>query len=257
MTATAAPRAECPIPQIGSRWEAVETRIGKIGRAVATQATAIRNGIAIYRDETVVPTALLEASIRGNTERAMNYLEFGGEIDSSVARRNGVDRAVQGAPMVDVLRAYRIGFQCFWEWLLTVARERDEREAAALIGAVTDIWTMSDEFATAMTEGYREETTRRAVAADRRRSALVAGLLDGTLGTEHTTWEIGQLLDMPFEGAFLVVVAEAPPIGDERCRISRTDYGFETSSRPGDHIPIAMWAWCTATAATATTPCSN
>jgi hypothetical protein len=48
------------------------------------------------------------------------------------------------------------------------------------------------------------------IADERRRSALVASLQNGTTRGQPTAWEIAKLLGMPFEGAFLVIVAGAP-----------------------------------------------
>lgn len=72
---------------------------------------------------------------------------------------------------------------------------------------------MADDYSTAVTESYRAAVGEALIAADRRRSALVAALLDGRSDDSHTPWEVAKLLEMPFEGSFVVVVAETPELG--------------------------------------------
>ncbi|MFF3574516.1 PucR family transcriptional regulator [Nocardia jiangxiensis] len=197
-----------PHPDLRDLLESERRRLDEVATELVVM---IRDSIEMYRDEAAVPTALLRRSARSNLEGILNFLEFGQEADISAARRTGQERAAQDIALPEVLRAFRLGFVCFWNWMLTAARERDERAVTALTDMVSELWVLSDEFSTAVTESYRREKTKQAVALDRRRSALVAGLIDGTLGDHQTPWEIAQLLDMPFEGAFLVVVAETPP----------------------------------------------
>ncbi|WP_153408137.1 PucR family transcriptional regulator [Nocardia macrotermitis] len=196
-----------PDPDLLALLRVVRPRLEEV---VALEAAAIRGTIDMYRDESMVSDEKLAMSLRSSTVRVIDYLEFGGVPDLSVAYQLGRARAAMGVPLSEVLRGYRVAFAAFWEWMLGVARESGERAVGALIDAVGRIWEVNDEYSTSTTLGYRDEKTDQTVALDRRRSALVAGLIDGTLGDQQTTWEIGQLLEMPYGGAFLVVVAEIP-----------------------------------------------
>jgi hypothetical protein len=66
-----------------------------------------------------------------------------------------------------------------------------------------------------LTEAYRETVAAAMRAADRHRSAVVQALVTGEVSAEATVWEIAKVLGMPFEGTFLVVVAESAAIGGE------------------------------------------
>lgn len=88
--------------------------------------------------------------------------------------------------------------------------DRDGAAAqAALLRAAARVWGMADAYATALTTAYRDAVAEQLVEADRRRSALVAALVDGPAPGSDTVWEIAQMLDFPFDGTFVSVSAEA------------------------------------------------
>ncbi|MFJ1455298.1 PucR family transcriptional regulator [Nocardia sp. N2S4-5] len=177
--------------------------------------TLIQDNIGIYSEDALVTRTQLWSAVRQNLARSLSQLERPDTVEHESARASGRARAAQGAPLPEVLRAYRLGFAHLWQRLLDSARAAGPRETHALLDAVAGIWELNDEFANAVTEAYREEMTARAVSLDRRRSALVAALVDGTLSDQYTAWEISQLLGIPFEGPFLVVIAEVPPLEGE------------------------------------------
>lgn len=174
-----------------------------------------RAQIDLYKDDTVVPRAMLAANLRRNIERSLDQLQYNLPVDVSTAERTGRERAAMGVPLPELLRAYTLGFSLLWKWLLDAARAAGSRETKALTDAAADLWLLNLEFSTAVTEAYRDQMTAIMVAEDRRRSALVATLLDGSADDRQTAWEISQTLGLPFEGAFVVVAAESTPIADK------------------------------------------
>jgi len=132
-----------------------------------------------------------------------------------VAPRTGRRRAQEGAPLPELLRAYRLGFAFLWEELLAEARATGDGAVHALTDTAAAILTCSDEYAIALTEAYREAVSDRLVTTDRHRSALVEALVTGGVSDHGPAWEVAKLLDLPYEGSFVAVVAENTALGTE------------------------------------------
>ena len=77
--------------------------------------------IDIYRPGAVVEAAELRRSVRDNFEFMLGQISTSDEPDLSAPRHTGRLRAQQGAPLPEVLRAYRLGFAFLWEELLAEA----------------------------------------------------------------------------------------------------------------------------------------
>lgn len=170
----------------------------------------IRTQIDIYRPDGLVGEADLHASVAHNLGYFLGYLSGSGQLDLDGPHQTGRQRAAQNAPLPEVLRAYRISIAMLWQRLVSLAKESGRDAQDALLRAATALWEIADEYSQALTESYRRTVSERLIADDRRRSALVASLQNGPTRGQLTAWEIAKLLDMPFEGAFLVVAAEAP-----------------------------------------------
>jgi hypothetical protein len=176
----------------------------------------------------VVDPADLRRSVHANITCMLGQMSTDQEPDLSVPRHTGRLRAQQGAPLPEVLRAYRLGFGFLWEELLREARRHGERAVRALTDTAADIWSYSDEYAVALTESYREAVADARVSTDRHRSALVEALISGNLTDHGPPWEVAKLLDLPYEGTFVVVAAETAALGAEPLA------GVETRLRPLD-----------------------
>ncbi|MFI5500743.1 PucR family transcriptional regulator [Nocardia asteroides] len=204
----------------------------------------IADQVEIYRGPGVVSPAQLRRSTRSNLEYMLRRLVADRlPVNLEPPRLTGRERAEQGAPLPDVLRAFRIGAAFLWQQLLTTARGSGPRALDALLDTATGIWAMADDYSTALTESYRCAVGEALIAADRRRSALVEALLDGPACESHTAWEVARLLEMPYEGSFLVVFAETPELGqaalphlEERLRALDVTSAWRT--RPDNEIGI-------------------
>lgn len=172
-------------------------------------ATRICAQIPIYGPGSVVSRDELKRSLTANVSNILGQLSGHGDADFEAPRRIGRDRATQDLPIAEVLRAYRFGFTYVWQRLLDAARSSGPDAVDGLLDTSTTIWELSDQFSNAMTDSYRRTMGERMISADRRRSGILAAILDGPGYGSHSAWEVAKLLNMPYEGTFLVLVTEA------------------------------------------------
>jgi hypothetical protein len=203
----------------------------------------IESEIPLYRTGSVVTRAQLRRSVLHNFTYMLGQLSRAEAPDLAPPRRTGHQRAEQGAPLPEVLRAYRLGFAFLWKRLLAEARRSGDNSVDALLDTSTEIWELADDYSLALVEAYREARAERMVSADRRRSALVAALIGGPAGERDTAWEVAKLLDFPYEGCFLVVVAETSAIGAEALpelegRLGRMDVTSAWRYRPDYEVGV-------------------
>lgn len=175
----------------------------------------IATEIDVYQDGGVVSRGALRSSIQHNLTYMLGQLVRAEEPDLSAPSATGRTRAEQGAPLPEVLRAYRFGFAFLWDQLLAAARASGQDALDALLDTASHIWELADIYSIALTDSYRLTVSERMVAADRRRSTLVAALVEGSMVEGDTVWELAKLLDFPYDGSFLVVVAETTSVGAE------------------------------------------
>ena len=175
----------------------------------------IAKEIEFYRGGSVVGREELRRSVAHNLTYMLSHLVGTDSPDLSAPSETGRRRAEHGAPLPEILHAYRLGFAFLWEQLLGEARQSGEGSLDALLDTATDVWELADDYSMALTESYRQAIAERMVTADRRRSALVAALIDGPVLERDNAWELARQLGFPYEGCFLVVVAETTTIGAE------------------------------------------
>jgi len=161
----------------------------------------------------VVARAELRRSVADNFTFMLGAMSTSDDPDLGPPRRTGRRRAQEGAPLPELLRAYRLGFAFLWEELLAEARATGDGAVHALTDTAAAILTCSDEYAIALTEAYREAVSDRLVTTDRHRSALVEALVTGGVSAHGPAWEVAKLLDLPYEGSFVAVVAENTALG--------------------------------------------
>lgn len=172
-------------------------------------AATIVEKIDFYRADTV-PHDDLRRSVEAN----LNYVVASMRApetppDLAAPRETGRRRAQQGAPLPEILRAYRIGFTAVWDRLAAQARVGpDAALVDVLLDAAAMIWQRTDEYAEAMTDSYRAATTELLVKQQHRRSALVDALFTGEPGPDAGPWEVSRLLNLPPDADLLVVAAE-------------------------------------------------
>ncbi len=172
----------------------------------------------IFRDidfyaSNIVDRADVVNSCRANSAFVFRSIRGDGDIDVSVARATGTERAIAGVPLTAVMGAYRVGFRYLWEQALVAAQRIPALTPEKILAATSRILIAQDDFTQAMTEAYRHQVTTLVLAREEERSALVEALLTGKIADANNLWEAAHTLRLPTEGPYVVVVAQVPAIG--------------------------------------------
>ncbi|HEY3506044.1 MAG TPA: helix-turn-helix domain-containing protein [Actinocatenispora sp.] len=189
----------------------------RLPELVDTAYATVLERVDLYRTDQVVPRQDLRRAVERNLRFMIAAIaDPDAERDFTVPRETGRRRALQGAPLPEVLQAYRIGFATVWDGLLDHARaDPTPGTSDALLDAASVLWRLSDEHAVALTEAYRAATAELLTAQQRRRSALVEALLTGHPGPDAGPWEAGKLLGLPPDADLIVVAAETRGLAEE------------------------------------------
>jgi hypothetical protein len=167
----------------------------------------IRREIPFYRAVDLVSVEDLRASVQSNIEFVLSGL-LGGANDLSAPVRTGRQRATQGAPLVEMQSAYRIGFAEAWRALVEAARPEPAIASAVVVDLAAAIFELQGSYTDAAIDAYRDESQMMLRARERECGVLVDAILTGS-DTEGSLWEAAQALRLPLDGSFLVVAAEA------------------------------------------------
>lgn len=213
----------------------LETVVTVMGEVIVREIDLYRNADVKLDD--------LHASLRHNVSLTIAHLVSGEALDVTAPVAIGRLRAAQGVPLHDVLRAYRVGFANFWDQLLAEARHSGTRAESALLDAASRIWDIADSYSTAMASAYRDTLAERMLETDRRRSALVAALVDGPPPGSDTAWEIAHLLGFPYRGTFVLVMAEVlavgePPLPGLDAKLRAIEIGSAWRAQPGHEVGV-------------------
>ncbi|MEV7548804.1 helix-turn-helix domain-containing protein [Amycolatopsis sp. NPDC089917] len=182
---------------------------------IETTVEQIRAEMPVYHDAQFVTLAELRTSVRNNLEYVMRTLRGTEEPDLAQARATGRARALQGAPLPELLRAYRIGLTEVWNRFVDLTSAGEQQDLRGLVAATSAIWALIDDYAEALTTTYRDTTAEVMLAHQSRRSALIEALFAGGTATEGTLWDIARVLELSLDGTYVVVAAETPRVGQE------------------------------------------
>jgi hypothetical protein len=127
----------------------------------------------------------------------------------------GKMRAEQGVPLDVVLHAYRVAWAELWSGILEVARISDIATPDELLSASTEFFWMADDFAGRMVMSYRSRSIELLLRRENERSATLEGVFSGYLNGAEKLWEAAAVLELPYEGHFVVVAAEPSAPGRE------------------------------------------
>jgi hypothetical protein len=123
-------------PEVAAVAEAVAARLPDLVERVVQRVLA---EFEFYGRGDVVSREDLRASVRGNLASLVGQLTTDQPPDLSPARATGRQRARQGAPLADILHAYRIGFTELWEAIVEEARRGDQAPSETLVDAPTGL----------------------------------------------------------------------------------------------------------------------
>lgn len=152
------------------------------------------------------------SSCTDNVRYILGNLAGQPSINRDAARATGLRRAEQGMAYADVLEAFRVGGRFLWETLVDRA---DDDSRDILLRAAADIWAVTDELSSTVTEAYRSAVVDRARRSDQLRGVMVGALLDGESTGAERDWRAATVLDLPPDGGFVVVSAECTSPGSE------------------------------------------
>jgi hypothetical protein len=178
----------------------------------ARMAERICAEIPLYAEGQLVPYEQLTASCADNTRFVLGHLADESRVDIAAPRATGISRAEQRVPYAAVLQAFRVGARFLWE-LLVERADPDARDVLLL--AAADIWAVSDELASQVTEAYREALGEMARRDGQMRAVLVSSLLDGDTTAAEELLESAGALRLQRNGEFVVVSAGCPAPGEE------------------------------------------
>jgi DNA-binding PucR family transcriptional regulator len=181
----------------------------RLPRLIEQAFAATVERIPFYRDHEVVPAEELRRSIAGNLRFLVAALgDPQAPPDLAVPEATGRRRALQGAPLPEILQCYRITFNTLWDALVEHVRAERPEATEALLTTAGLIFKLTDQHALALTEAFRAATAELLLAQQQRRSALVEALLTGHPLPEAGPWEAAALLGLPPDGQLVVVAAD-------------------------------------------------
>jgi len=164
-----------------------------------------------YVDNPLVPFEDLLASCTDNLRFVLGNLAGTPAISIDAPRSTGARRAEQGMPYAVVLQAFRVGGRFIWELLVDRA---DEDARDVLLRAAADIWSVTDDLSSAVTDAYHAALTERARRDGQMRGVLVGTLLDGDIPDGDHSWDATAILNL--RGTeYVVVSAECASPGTE------------------------------------------
>ncbi|MBV9315067.1 MAG: hypothetical protein JO100_15360 [Pseudonocardia sp.] len=217
--------------------------VGRIVQVIREQLPAlldrmsvrVREEVPFYAAEDVVDGAELRAFLAANVEYVLGGLLglLGGDVsDVAAPMATGHARATQGAPLVEMLAAYRLGFAELWVAFVDVARTLPEVTDAALVELAGEMFQLHSAYADASVSGYRDEYREILCTTECEHSVLVEAVLAGST-SKGALWEVAQALRLPLEGHFLVVAAERSSWAMTRYRGWSRPWPHSTSAQSG------------------------
>jgi len=167
----------------------------------------IRAEIPFYAGKDVVSPDDLRASVRDNIDYILASLTGTATPNLSAPHATGRARAAQGAPLAEMLTAYRVGVAELWSAMAVTARGLPGVPAADVIDLAGAVFAVQNTYSDAALAAYRDEARELLRTRERERAALVEVILAGS-PAKGTLWEVANALRLPLDGAFLVIAAE-------------------------------------------------
>jgi hypothetical protein len=202
---------------VSALWE----RAGELAEGAAKQ---IQAEVPFYAAGEIVTFEDLRDSCMANIEFMLGSMG-GAVFDPEAARATGRLRAEQGAPLADVMAAYRVGVRYLWDAVLAEAASNGRVATEAVVEAASQLWVVQSVYTDAMSTAYRDAQTTLSIEREQRRSALVEAFLQGRVADGSTLWEAADVLRLPHHGPYVVVAAAVPelgraamPVAEERLR---------------------------------------
>ena len=173
------------------------------GRIVAR----IRAEIPFYAGQDIVSAEDLRTSVRANIDYILATLTGTATPNLSAPNATGRARAAQGAPLAEMLTAYRVGVAELWNAMAATARGLPGVPDSDVIDLAGAVFAVQNTYSDAALAAYRDEAREMLRTSEREKAALVEVVLTGA-AAKGTLWEVANTLRLPLDGAFLVIAAE-------------------------------------------------
>ena len=167
----------------------------------------IRAEIPFYAGQNVVSPGDLSASVRANIDYILASLTGTATPNLSAPHATGRRRAAQGAPLAEMLTAYRLGVAELWSAMAATARGLPGVSAGDVMDLAGAVFAVQNTYSDAALAAYRDEAREILRTQERERAALVEVIFTGT-AAKGTLYEVANALRLPLDGTFLVVAAE-------------------------------------------------
>lgn len=187
----------------------VRERLGQLG---ARTRERLRTELASYAD--LDPDELL-SSVTGQFEYLFSSISGTPwtHAETSGPAATGRRRAEQWVPLHEVLEAYRITVAELWQEVQQAAMGRgsDPRVVVELAG---EMFGRLEEVSRIAVVAHRDRSAELLVEAEAERGATLEALFTGILSGRDEIWRAAARLDLPYEGRFVAVAAEATAAAD-------------------------------------------
>ena len=174
------------------------------GRIVAR----IRAEIPFYAGQDIVSSDDLRESVRANIDYILASLTGTATPNLGAPHATGRARAAQGAPLAEMLTAYRVGVAELWSAMAATARGLPGVPVGDVLDLAGAVFAAQNTYSDAALAAYRDEAREMLRTRERERAALVEVILTST-AARGTLWEVANALRLPLDGAFLVIAAES------------------------------------------------
>ena len=176
-------------------------------------ARAITREVRLYQTTTPVPFEVIVSGCAGNMRPIFSAIADDSAFDPTAAAELGIQRAGDGVPLTSLMEAYRVGFRCVWDAVMTESATHNHVNGEALRVLTAKVSAAQDIYTDAMAVAYREEQARRVLSDESERSVLIDSVLRGRLFEQWSVWEAADYLRLPTEGPYVVIAAEIAEIG--------------------------------------------
>jgi hypothetical protein len=166
----------------------------------------IRAEIPFYAGQDIVTHDELHKSVRANIDYLLASLTDSATPNLTAPHATGRARAAQGAPLAEMLTAYRVGVAELWSAMAATARDLPGVPASDVIDLAGAVFAVQNTYTDAALTAYRDEAREMLRTQERERAALVEVILTGA-AARGTLWEVANALRLPLDGSFLVVAA--------------------------------------------------
>jgi hypothetical protein len=203
--------------------EAVQQQVAEIAEALYRRtdelapvlARAITEEVRLYHTTRAVPFGIIVSGCAGNMRPIFSAIAADLAFDPTTAAELGIQRAGDGVPLTSLMEAYRVGFRCVWDAVMTESALHNHVNGEALRVLTAKVSAAQDIYTDAMVAAYRNEQARRVLDDESERSVLIDSVLRGRLFEQWSVWEAADYLRLPAEGPYVVVAAEVAAIGTE------------------------------------------